>query len=419
MSEVVTPAPSGARGLLWRILVVLTPFALGYYMSVLVRSINAVIGPVLSEEIGLTAANLGLLTAAYFIAFAAFQLPLGILLDRYGPRLTQACVLLIAAVGAFAFAFGQDAIWLTVARGLIGMGVSGGLMSALKAMVRWFPQERMPLVNSAFLVIGGIGILTASEPIEHVLVLLGWRNMFMCFAAVIALSSILIFFVVPPDPPSTASTSWRVQIAELGQVYRSAYFWRLTPAVAMHFAAVFGVMGLWTPYWLSDVDGLSRPEVLSIMLYMAISFTIGTISVGIAGDWLSRRGVPLGRAMGWGFIAFLVVEATLVLRAPLPAGWIWLAIGAFGNLTVLSFALTAQNFPASLVGRALTGINLVSLGGAFAVQWLLGVIIGLWPKAATGAYPATAYVVAFSVLVAANAASVANYYWPRRGSPAD
>ena len=116
---------------------VFLPFALGYYLSYFLRNANAVIAPVLSGELSLSPADLGLLTSTYLLVFGAFQIPLGILLDRYGPRRVEAGLLLIAAAGAMLFALGRDLTELALARGLIGLGVSACLMASFKGFLQW------------------------------------------------------------------------------------------------------------------------------------------------------------------------------------------------------------------------------------------------------------------------------------------
>ena len=118
------------------------PFGLGYYMSYLFRTINAIISPQLVSDVGMTPAALGLMTAVYFINLATVQLPLGIALDRYAPRKVQSALSIITAAGALVFALGTDLPTLTIGRGLIGLGVSGCLMAALKANVIWFSKSK-------------------------------------------------------------------------------------------------------------------------------------------------------------------------------------------------------------------------------------------------------------------------------------
>ena len=119
---------------LTRALRILLPFALGYFISYLFRTVNAVIAPNLAADIGVDPSGLGLLTSAYFIAFASAQLPLGVLLDRFGPRRIEALLLLFAAAGALIFARSQSLGGLALGRAFIGFGVSACLMAAFKAV---------------------------------------------------------------------------------------------------------------------------------------------------------------------------------------------------------------------------------------------------------------------------------------------
>lgn len=123
---------------------VLAPFAAGYFLSFLFRTVNAVLAPHISRAIHLDAAALGLMTAMYFLAFGAFQLPLGVLLDRYGPRRVEAALLLFAAAGAGTFAVADSAGMLILGRALVGLGVSACMMGAVKANVQWYPPARLP-----------------------------------------------------------------------------------------------------------------------------------------------------------------------------------------------------------------------------------------------------------------------------------
>lgn len=107
-------------------------FASGYLLSYALRAINAVIAPSLTGELGLSNADLGLLSSAYLVSFGCMQLPLGIWLDRYGARRTEAALLLVAALGAAVFASSSSLAGLWIGRALIGIGVSACLMAAFK-----------------------------------------------------------------------------------------------------------------------------------------------------------------------------------------------------------------------------------------------------------------------------------------------
>ena len=124
------------------ILRIFIPFAAGYFLSYFFRVVNALIASDLSSDLNVNASQLGLLTSVYLIAFAASQLPLGVMLDRYGPRQTEAALLVIAAIGAATFASAETSTGLLIGRALIGFGVSACLMASIKAFVLWFPMER-------------------------------------------------------------------------------------------------------------------------------------------------------------------------------------------------------------------------------------------------------------------------------------
>ena len=177
--------------------VVFLPFAAGYYLSYLFRTVNAQLSGRLISEFSLDAGQLGLLTSAYFLTATVAQLPVGIALDRFGPRLVQIVSLLVAAAGALLFAMARDYLPLFLGRALIGLGVASALMSGLKAIVLWFPKERVASLNGVFIAVGAAGALTASAPTEWALGFMSWRELFLGLAGLTASASLLIFIVVP------------------------------------------------------------------------------------------------------------------------------------------------------------------------------------------------------------------------------
>jgi MFS family permease len=145
----------------WRLIArVFLPFAAAYYLSYLFRTINALIAGSLISDTGLDSADLGLLTSVYFLVFAAAQIPIGILLDRFGPRRVQSCLLLVAAAGAGLFATSTGLPSLLISRAMIGLGVAAALTAGLKSIVLWFPRERVALLNGYMIMLGSLGAVT-------------------------------------------------------------------------------------------------------------------------------------------------------------------------------------------------------------------------------------------------------------------
>ncbi len=311
------------------------------------------------------------------------------------------------------FALGRDSATLAVARGMIGIGVSGCLVSAMTAFLRWLPAPMLHKTNAWFLVFGGLGLLTATQPLEWLLALVPWRTLFFMLSGATALTALVIFLVAPERGGGGGGKSLGGQLRQLGLIYRDGLFWRAAPICGVQVGAVFGIQGLWATPWLRDVEGLAQADVVRHLVLMALSFIAGTIAVGYVGDWFQRRQVRAATVMAWGLVAFLAVEALLVFRAPIPSYAIWPAFTLFGNLTALAYAMVPVRYPKAFAGRALTALNIVTLASAFGLQWLIGVVVDLWPSRA-GAYPAIAYEVAFGAVFAVHAAALAWYLWPGR-----
>src|SRR5688572_18803647 len=264
----------GARLTANPMVVVFLPFAAGYFLSFFYRNVNAVISKDLAREFTLTPSDLGFLTSMYLLAFAAFQLPLGVLLDRYGPRRVVAALLCVAASGALIFALARDLTMLSVGRALIGLGVSAGLMGAIKAFTLWFPLNRLALLNGLYLAAGGIGGLSATAPAEALLGPFGWRVLFFLLAGMSVAASLLIFVVVPEKELPGKGSTLRDQIAGFGDIFASLPFWRIALPLVICHAGYLTLQGLWLGPWLYDVAGQPRAAVGGYLLVTALSYTV-------------------------------------------------------------------------------------------------------------------------------------------------
>jgi len=392
---------------------VFIPFALGYFLSYVFRTVNAVIAPDLVAEIGLLPASLGLLTSAYFLTFAAFQLPLGLLLDRFGSRRVESALLLFAAAGALIFAQAESLGALIAGRALIGLGVSACLMAAFKSFSTWFPAERLPLANAVQMVSGGIGALAATAPVEAALAITDWRGIFLLLAGLTLAAALTIFLVVPEKDIDHPQETLHQQLQGLRTIYTSRAFWRLAPWAILAQAAYLSIQGLWSGPWLRDVAGYDRSGVANTLFLIALAMIIGYIGFGALTDWLSRRGIPPLRVAASGLVCFMLVQLLLLTQwapATLP---LWVLFGLSGTASILPYAILAQSFPRHLAGRANTGLNLPVFVAAFAAQWLIGAIIGLWPETA-GHYHPNGYRAGFGLLLLLQTLAAIWFWWNGR-----
>ncbi len=275
------------------VLRVFIPFAAGYFLSYLYRVVNAVIAPNLITDVGVGPSALGMLTAIYFISFASFQLPLGVLLDRFGPRKVEGILLLFAALGAYLFAEAENLGGLIIGRAFIGFGVSACLMAAFKAYTLWIPREKWPLINGLQMAAGGLGALVATSPVEAALQLTDWRGVFTGLSLVTLLVAGAVFFVVPEKKGEGGSESLHNQMRGIREVFTSKTFWRSAPLTTMSQAAFMAIQGLWAGPWLTHIGKLSRPEVAEVLFAVALAMVGGFILLGSLAERLSRKGVPV------------------------------------------------------------------------------------------------------------------------------
>lgn len=390
---------------------VFTPFALGYFLSYTYRTVNAVIAPDLVAEMGLNANALGLLTSAYFLSFAAFQIPLGILLDHFGPRRVESALLLFAALGAGLFAMAEGMSGLIIARGLIGFGVSACLMASFKAYVMWFPKEKLPLVNGFQLMAGGLGALAATSPVEAMLNITDWRGIFWLLAIATLIVAAMIYFVVPDGKHKQGNATFTDALKGVGEVFSSPLFWRVAPVTVMSQATFLSTQSLWSGPWLADVAGMGRDEVASGLFLIASSMIAGFFFWGALAERLHKyfgiRPLPVSL---FGMSAFACVQAILVYQTVDYAILAWMAFGFFGTSGIVAYAGLSQSFPHGLAGRVNTGVNLLAFMLAFAGQWLSGIIIDLWSGPGNTGYAAAGYAWAFATLLAFQLCAL-GWYW--------
>ena len=394
---------------LWRRLV--PAYAAGYFLSYGLRSVNAVIAPELIRDLGITSADMGLLTSAYFLAFGLFQLPLGLLLDRFGPRRVEAALLLLAAAGCALFGAGQTLTTLVLARALIGLGVSSCLMASFKAFSQWFPVERLPSLTATIMVAGGLGALSASVPVEAALPLLGWRGMFYLCAALLVASA--GFLMTVPDRSALAhSEPLGQQVRTMLGIFGKRVFWRFAPQGCLSSGGFMAVQGLWAVPWLMEVNGAARADAAGVLFLLGLAMLSGFVFVATCSRWLARNGVAPMTLLTLGIGIGLLVEAAIIADLARPA-WLWPMLGLSFSLSNIAYSQLSAEFPVELSGRVNTALNLMVFVGAFGLQWGIGALVdGL---TLGGVARTQAFRITFSVLLVLQA--LAFGWFLRRPAP--
>jgi predicted MFS family arabinose efflux permease len=412
-SYIRTRLPVSTRGAARYVLAIFYPLACGYLLSYLFRNINGPIADQLITQFSLNPGSLGLLTSAYFLAFALSAIPIGIALDAVGPRHVQGWLMAVAALWALAFAFAPSMIWLAVGRTLIGIGVAGGLMAGLKANALWVSPRYLPLANGSLVMFGGLGAVVSTWPIEMLDELVGWRWTFLILALLSSFVSATVFALVPECPRNNERGHWRDAFSGIVNTVGNRQFLQLAPLSASVVGTAFAVHGLWAARWLTDVDQVSTERVLTVLLAMGIGLTVGAPLIGAADTFLVKARVPQSAIFGTFCMMFMILELLVVYHAHVPLVLLWGLIGAFGGMTVLSYSILDSMFPAGFVGRANSVLNLLHLTTAWGVQYAMGAIIAAWTPGTSGHYPLIAYRSAFVLPILLQ---IAGFSWFLKGT---
>lgn len=387
------------------------PFACAYFLSYLLRTINAVVSPELSRELDLGPAALGLLTSAYFLAFCAIQLPNGIFLDRFGPRRTEAALLLFTAVGCALFSLGESLTTLTIARALIGLGVSACLMGSLKAISLWFPSERQPSMANWIMVAGALGAVATTVPLEFAIQYVSWRVLFAAAAVATLCASAFMFFTVPDPPQARVPTTFSQQWQGVVDIFRSPRFWWIVPVASVPMGCYMAIQSLWAVPWMMDVEGMSRAQAAQRLFNLAVFQLICYFCLSLGQRALTRHGIEPRHiyAVGIGLHVLGIIGMVLPHSLGYLPMWYLMTLGAAVN--VLSFTVFTQNLAKDMVGRAATAMNQILFAACFALQWGIGALVELGMSAYALSKQA-AFVMTFACLAVAQALT---YLWFVRG----
>ena len=384
-------------------------FALGYLLSYGLRSINAVIAPALMDEMSLSNADMGMLSSAYFVAFGALQLPLGIWLDKYGPRRTESALLVVAAIGAAVFASSDSLTGLWIGRALIGIGVSACLMAAFKAYRLWFAPEQQSQLASWMLVAGTAGALTATVPVTLALPEIGWRGVFWVVAALLLMVSAAIFLSLRGVERrfAAAAANAPAGIGDEGgyrRIFGRPYFRRMASLGMFNQGVFVALQTLWAGPWMTTVLGKSQQEASEILFMLNLALMAAYLALGWAAPRLMSRGVDPHRLIAFGIVGMVVAQTAMLFTQSEHAWMLWLLLAVCVPVTTLVQSYLALSFPAALAGRANSAYNLMLFVGAFATQWGFGVVAdGL---KATGMDVVDAFRVTLAIAVALQTASL-------------
>jgi MFS family permease len=367
-----------------------------YIVSQFLRNSVGVIAPDLASELGLSAKEVGLLASVFFFAFAAAQIPLGVALDRYGPRTCMLVCAVIAVVGTLMFALATSPFWLIAARVLMGLGSSCYLMAPLALYAKRYPPDRFATLVGLQIGLGTLGTLLATAPFAFAVALIGWRISFVAIALLVLAAALLVAVAVQDDKADLAMAreTLRESLRGTFAAVRVPSFWPVFALQLASYSSFVVVVGLWGGPYLTHIYDYSLTDRGNMLFIAVVAQIVGAVVWGPTDRLFNSYKIPVltGHLLT---AAALGLAALVGVFAPLPLLLWFIAIGLFPAVVTVLIAHGKSLFPTELVGRGMTLMNIGTMGGVFVCQTITGFIIDLFPPA-SGGYALDAYRAVFA-----------------------
>lgn len=376
-----------------------------YILSIFFRSFLSVLATRMMADMQIGATELAMMSSSWFVVFALMQFPVGWALDRFGPRRTVLPLMLVGGLGVTLLPMATHVWTGSLAMGLIGMGCSPIYMGALYVFARNHPAAQFGLLASLLIGFGSIGNLAGTMPLAWLAEAYGWRPTLAMLAVLYGVAFVLAVLLLR-DPPRLARRDGDGVFGGLGLLAAMPIMRLAAPIVFVSYATISAIRGLWVGPFLERVTGLSVLQQGRAVLAMALAMTFSAFAAG----WVQSR---FGGAKTMTILGNLGVAATLAALALIGTPAAPTAIGLFVVMGLAGFSFTILMahvrpfFPDHLVGRGITLMNFLFIGGTAAVQTFSGWLIDLGLR--QGLDPAATYARMHGVLAAILFASILIY----------
>jgi len=388
------------------------PFGLGYFLASTFRSINAVIATDLVRDLSLSASELGFAGSAFFLSATLFQIPYGILLDRYDPRRIYASFLLLCALGAVIVSVSQEIVLLSIGRALIALGTTASAVTSFKIFSMWYPKERLPMANGLALAAGGLGVMAGTAPMQVAMQFMDWRELHLIMGALVAGGSVVVLLVAPLKRTTSTGITLLKQVLGLRVILQSIEFWRVAPLLMTVVGVYAGFPALWAGPWVRDVSGFNDVEAANLLFLMAGAMTVSGFLTGPVTGLAKRVGLtPMEVAIVTAILFTIVVTVLFFQWTPSHMGVIviWALFGFLAPFNMVIYAALSTQFSLELTGRLNACLTLSWFLGAFVSQNIYGWALDQFPNN-EGSYAVEGHRLGMGIMVALLIAALAWYF---------
>lgn len=392
----------------------LAALAIAYVLSQFYRSFLAVLTPALTAETGATSIELSIASGAWFAAFALMQFAVGVWLDTYGPRRTAAVLLLVGAGGgAVLFAMATTPWMIIAAMTLIGIGCSPILMSSAFIFARTFKPAQLAILTSWLIGFGSAGNVIGASPLAAAAQSFGWRPTMLFLGLLTAATAAAILLLVRDPQRPEGDSGGNNGFAGYLELFRIRALWLILPLVALNYAPVAGIRGLWAGPYLADVHGADVLMIGQVTLFMALAMVAGSFLYGPLDTLFGTRKwvAVIGNSIG---IVALVYLALFPMSSLTTTTVMFVIVGIAGGSYGLLIAHGRAFLPDHMVGRGMTLLNFFAIGGVGAMQFGSGAVVSM---GTVPGEPAAAYSGLFWFYVIVAALTIVVYMFARDAKP--
>jgi len=337
-----------------------------FVLSQFYRVTIAVITPQLTADLALSAQELSLMSAAFFYAFAAMQIPIAIYLDRIGAKKTMITLNLVAVSGALVFALADSPGMLIGGRVLLGIGMAANLMGTFKLISLWFTPIQFATLTTIVFSMGTAGNILATTPLVLMSQSIGWRLSFVCVAGINLILTFAFYLTVrgTPEKITSITSSLGNALRSIRQLFTKKDYWIISFSTFCRYGIYAAIQTLYAGPFLIDVMSLSAVETGNVLFCMNVGFICTGPLFGALSDRIlkTRKGIIIpglcGMAAIISVLAFLPTDTSMVVLAGL-----FFVLGVFNSSGGIMYTHIKEKMPLDKSGMAMTGVNFFTMIG--------------------------------------------------------